>query len=228
VRLTPAAARRRWSTVRWPLLDAVAGSVRRTGPGRVALTFDDGPQPGSTDRVLDVLAALDVRATFFCVGRNVERHPGLVRRARQEGHAVGSHSFSHPDPEVTPLRVLADDYARGRAAVEAALGEEVPLFRPPRGYLDLPRAVQLRLHRTPPVLWSVDPQDWHPDAASAAVTEVAGRAVGSDVVLLHDWVEQPWDARALDRSPTVTALPEVVAAVRRRGLDFTTLATPAP
>lgn len=216
-------ATRRWSRLRWPLLDAVAGSVRRTGPGAVALTFDDGPRPGSTDRVLDVLAELDVRATFFCVGRNVEQHPALVRRARAEGHAVGSHSFTHPDPERTPLRFLAADYRRGRAAVEDALGEEVRLFRPPRGYLDLPRAVQLRLRRTRPTLWTVDPRDWHPDAQREAVARVAGEAASGDVVLLHDWVEQPWDDRALDRSGTVTALPAVVAAVRARGLTFAAL-----
>ncbi len=213
----------RWTRVRWPLIDALAGAGRHTRAGAVALTFDDGPQPGSTDRVLDVLAALDVRATFFCVGRNAERHPALVRRARAEGHAIGSHSHTHPDPEATSLRSLAQDYARGQAAVEDALGERVPLFRPPRGYLDLPRAVQLRLRRTRPSLWSVDPQDWHPDAGRSGVVAVAGAAVGGDVVLLHDWVEQPWAARALDRSATIDALPAVVAAVRQQGLDLVTL-----
>jgi peptidoglycan/xylan/chitin deacetylase (PgdA/CDA1 family) len=222
VGLTVAVARR-WARLRWPLLDALAGARRHTGAGAVALTFDDGPRPGSTDRVLDVLAALDVRATFFCVGSNAQRHPDLVRRVRAEGHAVGSHSFTHPDPETTPLGVLAADYARGRAAVEDALGERVTLFRPPRGWLDLPRAGQLRLRRTPPWLWSVDPRDWHPDAQRSAVEAVAGSALGGDVVLLHDWVEQPWDPRALDRSSTVDALPAVVAAVRARGLRFATL-----
>ncbi|SEQ05580.1 polysaccharide deacetylase family protein [Microlunatus flavus] len=209
---------------RWRLLDALAGSVRRTGPGTVALTFDDGPRPGSTDRVLDVLAELGVPATFFCVGRNAERHPELVRRAQAEGHAVGSHSHTHPDPQVTPLRVLAADYRRGHAAVEDALGGPVALFRPPRGWIDLPRAFQLRRAGTPPVLWSVDPQDWHPEAQRDLVAEVAGAAGERDVVLLHDWVEQPWDVRALDRSQTVTALAGVVAAVRARGLGFSTLA----
>ena len=209
---------------RWRLLDTVAGAGRRTLPGTVALTFDDGPHPGSTDRVLDVLAGLDVRATFFCVGQNAERHPGLVRRALDEGHAVGSHSHTHPDPEVTPLRALAADYRRGRRAVEDAVGAPVPLFRPPRGWLDLPRAVQLRQAGTPPWLWTVDPQDWHPEAVRADVTAVAGAAGERDVVLLHDWVEQPWDDRALDRSATIDSLPDVVAAVRARGLDFGTLA----
>lgn len=208
---------------RWRALDAVACSVRRTEPGTVALTFDDGPQPGSTDRVLDVLAGLGVVATFFCVGRNAERHPALVRRLRAEGHAVGSHSHTHPDPEVTPLRALGEDYARGHATVEDALGERVTLFRPPRGWIDLPRAWQLRRRGTAPALWSVDPQDWHPDAERAEVARVAGSARDRDVVLLHDWVEQPWGPRALDRSSTVAALPAVVAAVRARGLGFSTL-----
>ena len=69
--------------------------------------------PGATDRVLDILAELRVSATFFCVGKNVLAYPDLARRIRDEGHAVGSHSFSHPDPEHTALPVLARDYARG-------------------------------------------------------------------------------------------------------------------
>ena len=217
-------AARRAVALRWRLVDAVAGARRRTGGGAVALTFDDGPHPGSTDQVLDVLAALRVPATFFCVGRNAEQHPALVRRARSEGHAVGSHSHTHPDPEVTPLGALAADYARGHAAVEAALGEPVTLFRPPRGYLDLRRAAQLRRRGLRPWLWSVDPRDWHPEADRAGVVAVAGRAGPGDVVLLHDWIEQPWGVAALDRSATITALPEVVAAIRRAGLGFTTLA----
>ena len=74
----------------------------------------------------------------------------------------------------------------------------------------------------------MDPQDWHPDAARDAIVEVAGQARGGDVVLLHDWVEQPWAPRALDRSATITALPAVVAAVRARGLGFVTLAALRP
>lgn len=212
-----------YQVVRWRLLDRLAQAGRRTDPGTVALTFDDGPHPGTTDRVLDLLARLEVPATFFCVGRNAEQHPALVRRAREEGHAVGSHSHTHPDPEVTALAVLARDYARGHAAVEQALGEAVTLFRPPRGYLDLPRAVQLRLQGTRPWLWNVDPQDWHHEAERDAIVADVGSAGERAVVLLHDWVEQPSGPRALDRSTTIDALPDAVAAIRRRGLGFSTL-----
>src|SRR4051794_28115543 len=75
---------------------ALAGARRHIPGDSVALTFDDGPHPGTTDRVLDILSELKVQATFFCVGRNAKSHPQLVRRALTEGHGIGSHSYSHP------------------------------------------------------------------------------------------------------------------------------------
>ena len=200
------------------LLLTATGSARTVLPGGVALTFDDGPMPGSTDRVLDVLAELAVTATFFCVGRNAERHPGLLRRIAQEGHAVGSHSLTHPHPRtLTPAQVTAE-YADGHAAVEQALGAPVALFRPPHGHLSWRTLPVLRPHR--PVLWSVDPQDWRPGVARAHVEQVCGAAGAGDVVLLHDWIEQPEDPQALDRSATIDALPAVAASIRSRGLHF--------
>ena len=86
------------------MASGLGGVNRRVSPDAVALTFDDGPQPGSTGQILDILAELDVQATFFCVGRNAEAHPDLVRRMRSEGHAVGSHSYTHPRPGDIPIR----------------------------------------------------------------------------------------------------------------------------
>lgn len=200
--------------------DRLARVSRRSAGGIVALTFDDGPYPGSTDRILDVLAELDVRATFFCVGRNAERHPELLLRLRQEGHAIGSHSYSHPDPARTPLPTLARDYRHGRRVIADILAEDVTLFRPPRGHLTPASALTVRAQGLRPWLWSVDPEDWRPGATSAHIETVAGGAVGADVVLLHDWIEQPWAPEALDRSATVSALPAIVAAVRGRGVNL--------
>ena len=181
----------------------------------MALTFDDGPQPGTTDRILDSLAALGVQATFFCVGKNVLAHPDLARRIRDEGHAVGSHSFSHPDPEQTALPVLARDYARGHQVLTDVLGEKTQLFRPPRGHLTIGAAAMVRRQGLRPWLWTVNPEDWRPGAASAEIEAIAGQAVARDVVLLHDWIEQPWAPEALDRSATIDAIPEIVHRVRR-------------
>jgi peptidoglycan/xylan/chitin deacetylase (PgdA/CDA1 family) len=214
----PAALAARGSRLGWLAQDRVARVRRRVPAGSVGLTFDDGPQPGSTDRVLDVLAELEVRATFFCVGSNARAHPALVRRMRDEGHAVGSHSLTHPHPRDTGPVELRREYLDGRRAVSDVLGAETRLFRPPHGHVGPAGAVLLRSLPVSPWLWTVDPTDWRPGATVHEIVSVASRAASGDVVLMHDWVEQPMAPEALDRSATVAALPAVVAAIRARGL----------
>jgi peptidoglycan-N-acetylglucosamine deacetylase len=203
----------------WLALDALAGVGRQVSDGSVALTFDDGPHPGSTDRLLDLLAGLDVRATFFCVGRNVLAHRALTRRIEEEGHAVGSHSHTHPHPARASLRELARDYAQGRAALAEVLGHDSRLFRPPHGHVTPASALLLRWQGLRPWLWNVDPQDWRPGMSRGHVTSVVGGAGSRAVVLMHDWVEQPVTVEATDRSATIEAIPSVVAELRRRGLE---------
>jgi peptidoglycan/xylan/chitin deacetylase (PgdA/CDA1 family) len=215
--------RRRAWLAGWRLKDGLAEVHRRVPEGTVALTFDDGPHPDSTPRVLDRLAELGVPATFFCVGRNAQAHPELVARALAEGHAVGSHSFSHPHPAETSLARLGDEYRRGRQALADSAGWNTPLFRPPHGHLGFRSAVMVRTQRLSPWLWTVDPQDWRPGITTREVAEVASTARSGDVVLLHDWAEQPWAPESLDRSATIDALPAIVEAVQARGLRFTTL-----
>ena len=208
---------------RWAVLDRVAG-VRRHTPGRgVALTFDDGPHPSSTVAVLDVLAEHGVQATFFCVGRNAQQHPGLVARIRAEGHLVGSHSLTHPHPAQTRLSALEVEYREGHRAVIEALGQDVAVFRPPHGHLGLRSAAMLRRQGLVPWLWTVDPQDWRPGVSTEHIVQVAGAATDGDVVLMHDWVEEPEAPEALDRSATIAALPAIIDAIRARGLPLTTL-----
>jgi peptidoglycan/xylan/chitin deacetylase (PgdA/CDA1 family) len=207
----------------WAVKDRLADAGRRVPEGSVALTFDDGPHPSSTPRVLDVLGELGVTATFFVVGRNVRAHPELVARTVAEGHRVGSHSCTHPHPAETPLRTLAEEYRSGRQALAEVVGGDTPLFRPPNGHLAVRSALMVRRQGLAPWLWTVDPQDWRPGVSAEEVARVAREARSTDVVLMHDWVERPWDPRALDRSATVAAIPAVVRAVRQRGLDFTVL-----
>jgi peptidoglycan-N-acetylglucosamine deacetylase len=187
---------------------------------QVALTFDDGPHPEWTPRVLDLLAAARVPATFFVVGYRARQHPHLVRRIGQEGHIVGSHSGTHPDARRLGLGGLYRDYADGRAALEDAAGTRIALFRPPNGTVDVKGAMVMRRLGLAPRLWTVDPEDWHPDTTTEQIIRRCAAAGPGDVVLLHDGLERPLSPCALDRSRTLAALPKVIAGVRERGLGF--------
>lgn len=218
--------RRIEAAVRWRGylgLAHLAGAPRRlTGSSpTVALTFDDGPDPASTPRVLDVLAEHRVVATFFCVGERARRHPDLMHRIVAEGHAVGSHSDTHHVSELSPAATMRD-YRAGHAAVEEVLGRPVQLFRPPHGRLDVRTARALRRSRLAPRLWTIDPGDYMPGTGTDDVVRTVSAAVAGDVVLLHDALAEAPEG-APSRDVVVGALPAIITALRRRDLGLVRL-----
>jgi peptidoglycan-N-acetylglucosamine deacetylase len=198
------------------------GSARRAA----ALTFDDGPDAVFTPRVLDVLAQHRAQATFFVVGKRAARHPELVRRIVAEGHAIGSHSFSHLDAGMLSWLELLRDYRAGRRAVEQVLGSRVRLFRPPKGHYSGRSAIAVRLAGMRPWLWTIDSEDWRPGVTADELLGRTEALAAGDVVLLHDAMELPLAPEAEDRSATVAALPRLIDAVRQRGLECVSLAEP--
>ncbi|MGH7669283.1 MAG: polysaccharide deacetylase family protein, partial [Gemmatimonadaceae bacterium] len=100
----------------------------------VALTFDDGPNPDATPRILDALGDAGIRATFFILGRHAERWPGLVRRVHDEGHALGNHGYFHRKLQFRSPHYVRADLARGSDAIAAACGVRPTLFRAPHGF----------------------------------------------------------------------------------------------
>ena len=143
--------------------------LRNVQDVRVRLTFDDGPDPRFTPLVLDALAELGVTATFYCVGRRALAWPELVRRIAAEGHAVGSHTMTHPDlSTLDPLQAIGN-VRDGRRAVEKALGAPVRRFRAPFGRLGAPGKIALAVCRLEHEGWDVDPEDWRPEATPAAI-----------------------------------------------------------
>src|SRR5262245_35411618 len=130
----------KWSSNRWirlyqRVLVRALGVVTavQTKEPVIALTFDDGPHPEWTPRLLDLLARYDAKATFFVLGAMAERHPHIVERMRLEGHAVGNHSWNHPSLPSIPLRQRWEQFAHCRAALG---GRDGQLARPPFGDLD--------------------------------------------------------------------------------------------
>ena len=174
--------------------------------------------------MLDELRAHGVRATFFVVVRRGAAHPEIVRRVLSEGHAVGSHTWSHPEPGALTWPRLWRDVLTGRRILDEVVGHRTALFRPPQGHLDRATTTAVRLAQLQPWLWTTDPRDWEPDRRTDEIVDIVRHMPPGGVVLLHDGLEQPRAARALDRSATVRAIPAIVDAVKARGLNFATLA----
>jgi peptidoglycan-N-acetylglucosamine deacetylase len=201
------------------------GPVLSRGPRgpRAALTFDDGPGP-STPLVLDALAAAGVRATFFVLGRQVERHVATVRRMVAEGHELASHGFDHGILVFRGARHLADQLRRTEAAVADAVGADVlsRLFRAPHGFrgpLTWPAARSLG-YRT--VGWSRGVFDSSEPGAEIIAERAARALVPGAVILLHD--ADGW-APERSRRQTAEALPAICRSARSRGLSLVTMDT---
>ena len=146
----------------------------------VYLTFDDGPEPEVTPWVLDILADHGVKATFFCLGRNVQRHPELFKRLRNEGHAVGHHTWDHPDGWRTPVRAYYRNVLHGAEPIGGTL------FRPPYGRLGIGRARTLG-KRYQVVLWDVMGGDFKKGmSGEACARHVLDRIRPGSIVVLHD------------------------------------------
>jgi peptidoglycan/xylan/chitin deacetylase (PgdA/CDA1 family) len=161
-------------------------SGRSTGR-HIALTFDDGPNPQSTPAFLDALAGLDVRATFFLLGTEVERHPATARRIVEDGHEVAVHGWSHvPHLLRTPRAVFAD-LDRACRAVRSVTGTEPRFWRPPNGVVTGAGLLAARRQGLQPVLWTADGQDWRAGASPDTVLDRLGRRLQAGAtVLLHD------------------------------------------
>jgi peptidoglycan-N-acetylglucosamine deacetylase len=185
--------------------------------GELALTFDDGPNPAWTPRLLDILAAHDVRATFFQLGGFAEAEPALVRRVAAAGHLIGNHTWSHPHLSNTPVARIREELRRTSETLEQITGARVKYFRPPfgarrPGVFDI--AGELGLE---PVLWNAMTSDWsEPSADRIAATlsrkiDRHTRDGYATNIVLHDGNHREREGR---RGPSVTAAEQLIARYR--------------
>jgi len=191
------------------------------GPGdarRIALTFDDGPDPAWTPRVLDRLAAGGVRATFFVVGERAERAPDVVRRMAAEGHEVGNHSWSHRSLWLCGPRATTDEIARAHERIAALAGTPPRHFRPPWGMVNAAMFGAVRRVGERCVFWSIQPEGRRPAAADRQVAYVLRRAQPGAIVDLHDAEGTPGAPARL-----LGALPALLDGLRERGYAFATV-----
>jgi peptidoglycan/xylan/chitin deacetylase (PgdA/CDA1 family) len=187
---------------------------------RVALTFDDGPHPVTTPRVLAALEAAGVKATFFVLGAKAERYPDVLRAIASAGHAIGVHGYDHNRLYAfLPPSVVAADIQRTSLVVEREVGVKPKWFRPPVGQVSPRTAAGARRAGLPIVVWSVRGLD---GVAGRSAEQVAARVerglVPGAIVLLHDAAEHD------DHEPaSIAALPRVLESAAKKGLVAVTL-----
>jgi peptidoglycan/xylan/chitin deacetylase (PgdA/CDA1 family) len=192
------------------------------GPPRVALTFDDGPHPEATPRVLDELGRAGARATFFVVGAHAARWPEIVRRIHDEGHLLGNHSYDHTITGSWGFRgYWADSIARTRSVVEDITGKRPAWFRPPFAVKQwhLCRAAE-RMQQTI-ITFSRRALDGRATRPERIVARLVPRAAAGDILALHDGVVQGMP-RPIE--PTLQALRAVIDGLRARELQIAPLA----
>ncbi len=176
---------------------------------KIALTFDDGPHPTYTEKLLDGLKERGIHATFFVTGEHAQLHPDIIRRMQEEGHLIGNHTYSHIQLRKGNREAFREELVKTNEVLSGILGEDVVYVRPPYGSWDKSFEEELNMF---PVLWTIDPLDWcsrNPDCIAQNVVAKAGE---NDIILLHDYYDT-----------SVTAALEIVDELLEEGYTFVTV-----
>ena len=197
---------------------------------RIAITFDDGPGKGTTEKLLDGLKERGVKATFFLVGEKIEDNRELVARMYAEGHLIGNHTFTHVQLSKVDGKQALEEIVKTNTLIEEITGEPVRYIRPPYGsyggriyrtgspvryirppYGSYSNSLLMQINMTP-VLWSVDPEDWNTDNTGQVVKSVVANVKCGDIILLHDIYDS-----------SVAAALEIVDELKAKGFIFVTV-----
>ena len=198
-------------------------SVHVDGP-YIALTFDDGPNVTLTPKLLDLLAARHLKATFFVIGQNAADHPEILKRAVREGHEIGNHSWSHPNLGKMSDEAVRRELQKTDDAIVAAIGKRPTLMRPPYGSITAhqKRWIHDELgYRI--IIWDVDPLDWKRPGPSVVTARILKETKAGSIVLAHDI-----------HAPTIEAMPATFDQLMKKGFKSVTvtellaMATPLP
>ncbi len=226
--LAPSTATPAGETLRLPMPEASAPPMAAgagTAAGRhsytscnvtdqsIAMTFDDGPHPQLTPRLLDMLKARNIKATFFVIGKNVEAYPEIAKRIVEEGHEIASHTWNHPALTKLSAARVKEEVDSTRQAIEQATGVTPKLIRPPYGAINAPLTKRLAEEfGNTVILWSVDPLDWKYRNSQRVMSQILDHTKPGAIVLSHDI-----------HATTVNAMPDTLDALQAKGFTFVTV-----
>lgn len=175
----------------------------------VALTFDDGPNPATTNQALDTLSKYGIKATFFVLGKNVSGNEEILKRMKSDGHVIGNHSWSHPVLSKLSLDEAKKQITDTEDTLTKVLGSSSKLMRPPYGAItdDIRNSLDLSF-----IMWDVDSLDWKSKNEASILTEIQREVKNGSIILMHDI-----------HAETVNALPKVIDYLKGQGYDFVTI-----
>jgi len=176
---------------------------------KVAITFDDGPNPDYTEQILDVLREKDVKATFFLLGSEVEKYPELVKKIYDEGHLIGNHSFKHEQLNKMTSAQACEQVNKTNQLIYDITGEYPQYLRPPFGEWKNDLDCQVNMIN---VMWDIDTLDWKNQNQGRIVENVMTKAKENDIILMHDGYDT-----------TISATLQLIDMLREKGYEFVTV-----
>ena len=183
------------------------------GQNYVAMTFDDGPHPQNTPKLLDILRERNIKATFYVIGRNVDLYPAITRRIVAEGHEIGNHSYTHGNMSKMSDDKVREELKKTADAIARAAGVKPRTLRPPYGaLLQTQRSWIHSEFGYPTIMWAVDPRDWQRPGPSVVTSRILSATTPGAIVLAHDL-----------HAPTVTAMPATLDGLLQKGYKFVTV-----
>lgn len=178
-------------------------------PPRIALTFDDGPHPVYTEKLLEGLRERGVKATFFVVGENIQGKEEVIRQMQEDGHLIGNHTYDHGDISRMSAEKACEELTKTSDLIKEITGAGTAYVRPPFGNWD--EELDCRLTMID-VKWSIDPLDWTTRNVGQIVNKVVTKASDNDIILLHDYYDS-----------SVEAALQIVDTLKERGFEFVTV-----
>lgn len=180
---------------------------------QIALTFDDGPNPDYTEKFLELLSDYKIKATFFLLGKNLEKYPQIARKIVSDGHVIGNHTHIHKRIDEISIGELKNELNNPQNMIRTMYNRGFNYFRPPYGKFSLVCLSYCIFKRFTTVLWTLDSRDFEHRGKQHILNNVIGDGIkGGDIILFHD-----------DNEFTLEALPEIIEHLRKKGFEFITV-----
>jgi len=188
----------------------------------IALTFDDGPSPVWTPKILDELKKAGVKATFFMLGKNVEKYPEIARRVAEEGHEIGNHTYDHHVLIFSSTGHFASEIKDAEKAIKNATGQTTKYFRPPKAWLTSKEKQKIKAMGYKIILWTLNSKDWVTFDDKYIIKYILRHIKPGDIILFHD-SGGAFTTEGGDRHETVRTIPILVEKLREKGYKFVTI-----